>query len=243
MEYNKKRAARPMFPKLSGRAHRKGPEPPMKVSPSILTCDYAHLDREMAFVEKTGADMVHLDVMDGVFVPNLSFGPPVIARLRPLTTLPFDVHLMMRYPHRLVGAFADAGADLINFHLESDSPIGETLDDIRARGKKTALTLKPATPAEAVFPYLDRLDMVLVMTVEPGFGGQAFMEDMLPKIAAIRAEIRRRSLDVSIEVDGGIGDVTASLAAAAGADVAVVGSALFSAADPAALVSRIHALG
>lgn len=215
----------------------------MKVSPSILTCDYAHLDREMAFVEKTGADMVHLDVMDGVFVPNLSFGPPVIARLRPLTTLPFDVHLMMRYPHRLVGAFADAGADLINFHLESDSPIGETLDDIRARGKKTALTLKPATPAEAVFPYLDRLDMVLVMTVEPGFGEQAFMEDMLPKIAAIRAEIRRRSLDVSIEVDGGIGDVTAPLAAAAGADVAVVGSALFSAADPAALVSRIHALG
>ena len=175
----------------------------MKVSPSILTCDYAHLDREMAFVEKTGADMVHLDVMDGVFVPNLSFGPPVIARLRPLTALPFDVHLMMRYPHRLVGAFADAGADLINFHL----------------------------------------DMVLVMTVEPGFGGQAFMEDMLPKIAAIRAEIRRRSLDVSIEVDGGIGDVTAPLAAAAGVDVAVVGSALFSAADPAALVSRIHALG
>ena len=169
-----------MFPKLSGRAHRKGPESPMKVSPSILTCDYAHLDREMAFVEKTGADMVHLDVMDGVFVPNLSFGPPVIARLRHLTALPFDVHLMMRYPHRLVGAFADAGADLINFHLESDSPIGETLDDIRARGKKTALTLKPATPAEAVFPYLDRLDMVLVMTVEPGFGGQAFMADMLP---------------------------------------------------------------
>ena len=112
----------------------------MKVSPSILTCDYAHLDREMAFVEKTGADMVHLDVMDGVFVPNLSFGPPVIARLRPLTALPFDVHLMMRYPHRLVGAFADAGADLINFHLESDSPSGR-LSTTSAREAK-----KPPSP-------------------------------------------------------------------------------------------------
>lgn len=215
----------------------------MKVAPSILTCDYAHLDREMAFVESSGADMVHLDVMDGVFVPNLSFGPPVIARLRSLTTLPFDVHLMMQYPHRLIDAFADAGADLINFHLESDAPIGDTLDAIRSKGKKTALTLKPATPAEAVFPYLDRLDMVLVMTVEPGFGGQAFMEDMLPKITAIRTEIRRRGLDVRIEVDGGIGEATAPLASAAGADVAVVGSAFFASPDPAALVSRIHALG
>lgn len=214
----------------------------MKVAPSILTCDYARLDREMAFVENSGADMVHLDVMDGVFVPNLSFGPPVIAKLRPLTALPFDVHLMMQYPHRLIGAFADAGADLINFHLESESSVGDTLDAIRSKGKKTALTLKPATPAEAVFPYLDRLDMVLVMTVEPGFGGQAFMEDMLPKIAAIRAEIRRRGLDVRIEVDGGIGEVTAPLAATAGADVAVVGSALFASPDPAALVARIHAL-
>lgn len=215
----------------------------MKVSPSILTCDYAHLDREMAFVEKTGADMVHLDVMDGVFVPNLSFGPPVIARLRPLTSLPFDVHLMMQLPHRLIGAFADAGADLINFHLESGAPIDETLADIRARGKKAALTLKPATPAEAVFPYLDRVDMVLVMTVEPGFGGQAFMEDMLPKIAAIRSEIDQRGLDVRIEVDGGIGEATAPLVVQAGADVAVVGSALFNSSDPAALVDSLHALG
>lgn len=213
----------------------------MKVSPSILTCDFAHLDAEMAFLEKTGADMVHLDVMDGVFVPNLSFGPPVIARLRPLTRLPFDVHLMMQLPHRLIDAFADAGADLINIHVECGSPLEETLAHIRARGKKAALTLKPKTPAEAVLPYLDRVDMVLVMTVEPGFGGQAFMPDMLPKIEALRAAIGSRPID--IEVDGGINAETGALTAQAGATVAVVGSALFNAAEEApALVRRIQAL-
>lgn len=214
----------------------------MLVSPSILTCDFAHLADEIAFVERSGADMIHLDVMDGVFVPNLSFGPPVIARIRPLTHLTLDVHLMMQYPHRLIDAFADAGADLINFHVESDSPIDETLDAIRAKGKKTALTLKPRTPAEAVFPYLDKLDMVLVMTVEPGFGGQKFMADMLPKITAIRREIDRRGLNVTIEVDGGVASATAPLVAGAGADIAVVGSALFNAADPAALVKEIQSL-
>ena len=214
----------------------------MLISPSILTCDFTHLADEIAFAERSGADMVHLDVMDGVFVPNLSFGVPVIAAMRPLTALPFDVHLMMQYPHRLVDAFADAGADIINFHIESDSPIDETLAAIRAKGKKAALTLKPATPAEAVFPYLDRVDMVLVMTVEPGFGGQKFMADMLPKIAAIRREIDRRGLSVDIQVDGGVASATAPLVAQAGANIAVVGSALFNSADPAALVSELHNL-
>lgn len=214
----------------------------MKVSPSILTCDFAHAADEVRFVADSGADMVHLDVMDGVFVPNLSFGPPVIAALRPHTDLFFDVHLMMTHPRRLLPAFAKAGADLINIHLECADPIAETLADIRALGKQAAITLKPATPAEEAFPYLDMVDMVLVMTVEPGFGGQSFMEDMMPKVTALRQEIDRRSLSVSIQVDGGIGAATAPIAAAAGADVAVMGSAVFNAPDPRELVSQVQAL-
>ena len=214
----------------------------MKVSPSILTCDFAHAADEVRFVADSGADMVHLDVMDGVFVPNLSFGPPVIAALRPHTDLFFDVHLMMTQPRRLIPAFAKAGADLINIHLECDDPIRETLEDIRALGKQAAVTLKPATPAEEAFPYLDLVDMVLVMTVEPGFGGQSFMADMMPKVTALREEITRRGLSVSIQVDGGIGAATAPVAAAAGADVAVMGSAVFNDPNPRALVAQVQAL-
>ena len=214
----------------------------MKVSPSILTCDFAHAADEVRFVADSGADMVHLDVMDGVFVPNLSFGPPVIAALRPHTDLFFDVHLMMQHPRRLLPAFAKAGADLINIHLECADPIRETLEDIRALGKQAAITLKPATPAEEAFPYLEMVDMVLVMTVEPGFGGQSFMADMMPKVTALRQEIDRRGLSVSIQVDGGIGAATAPIAAAAGADVAVMGSAVFNDPDPRALVAQVQAL-
>ena len=195
----------------------------MKVSPSILTCDFAHGADAIRFVEASGADLVHLDVMDGVFVPNLSFGPAVIASLRPYTRLPFDVHLMMQHPDRLIDAFAKAGADSVNIHLECADPIEDT-------------------PAEAVFPYLGMVDMVLVMTVEPGFGGQSFMADMMPKVTALRREIDRQGLSVHIEVDGGIGEKTAPVAAAAGADVAVIGSALFNAAEPERLVRLVQAL-
>ena len=206
----------------------------MKVSPSILTCDFAHGADQLRFVENSGADMVHLDVMDGVFVPNLSFGPPVIAALRPHTDLFFDVHLMMVKPRRLIPAFVQAGADLINIHLECDDPIADTLQDIRNSGKQAAVTLKPA--------YLDMVDMVLVMTVEPGFGGQSFMGDMMPKVTALRQEIDRRGLQVTIQVDGGINADTAVTAAKAGADIAVIGSALFNAPDPRRLVDDVHRL-
>ncbi|MBQ8684431.1 MAG: ribulose-phosphate 3-epimerase [Clostridia bacterium] len=214
----------------------------MKVSPSILTCDFGYAADEVRFVEDTGADMVHLDVMDGVFVPNISFGPAVIGSLRPHTSLFFDVHLMMAQPRRMLPAFAKAGADMLNIHLECDDPIDETLADIHALGKKAAITLKPATPAEAAFPYLEQVAMVLVMTVEPGFGGQSFMSDMLPKIAALRQEIDRRGLQVDIQVDGGINADTARLVAEAGATVAVLGSALFNAEQPSTLVKTVQAM-
>ena len=212
----------------------------MKVAPSLLSCDFAKMGEELARIDKAGADLVHLDVMDGHFVPNITIGPCIVKSLRPLSKLPFDVHLMIEYPLDYIDSFADAGADIITFHVEAGSDIGETIKKIRSRGVMPGLVIKPATPASAVFPYLDSLYMVLVMTVEPGFGGQSFMEDMMPKIGEIREECERRGLDVLIEVDGGISEKTVGAAAKAGADICVSGTGVFKAKDAAAAIKFLQ---
>ncbi len=201
------------------------------ISASILSADFACLGDEINRAVSHGCDMIHFDVMDGHFVPNISYGVPVLKSLKKCTDKPYDVHLMISNPIDYVDAFANAGADIITFHVEADSDIAATIEKVKAHGIKVGLTLKPDTPAEEVFPYINDIDMVLVMTVEPGFGGQSFMSDMLDKISAIRAKAVELGKDLDIEVDGGIDGTTAPLVKAAGANVLVSGSYLFKAKD------------
>ena len=213
------------------------------VSPSILAADFANLERDIHVIEASGADMVHVDVMDGCFVPNISVGLPVVSALRKVTELPLDVHLMIDRPIRYAEEFVKAGADWLTIHIEADQPRNNLacLEKIRALGCRAAISLKPGTPAEAAIPYLKLCDMILVMTVEPGFGGQKFMGDQMPKIKALRRMLDDVNPGCSIQVDGGVDAHTCTQCTESGADNLVAGSAFFKAPDKAAFVAALKA--
>ena len=216
----------------------------MKLAPSILAADFARLGEQVTEAERAGADRIHVDVMDGHFVPNISMGPVVVKALRKVTRLPLEVHLMITDPDMYAKAFADAGADSILAHVEIAAPIARTVEFIKGLGKKAGVVVKPATPASAVAGLLREVDIVLVMTVEPGFGGQAFMADMMLKVRQVREMIDRERPGLELEVDGGIDADTAPVALRAGADVFVAGSSIFGAKDGvAAAMERLRAAG
>ncbi|MDH5492371.1 MAG: ribulose-phosphate 3-epimerase [Myxococcales bacterium] len=213
---------------------------PIRVAPSILSADFGRLGAEVAAIEAAGADWVHVDVMDGRFVPNLTLGPPILRAVRAATTLPLDVHLMIVEPERYVEAFAEAGADVITVHVEACPHLHRTLQQIRGLGKRAGVSLNPHSPAESIQHVLELLDLVLVMSVNPGFGGQAFIPAMLPKIEALRAMIDAGAHPIDLEVDGGVREGTAAAALEAGADVLVAGNAVFGAPDYGVAIRRIR---
>lgn len=212
----------------------------IKIAPSILSADFAELGRDIRRIAT--ADYVHFDVMDGRFVPNISIGLPVLKSIRPVTELPIDVHLMIEEPSLYAERFCDAGADLVTMHVEADTEekLHKAIAAIHAKGKKAGVVLKPATPAEAALPYLEEVDILLVMTVEPGFGGQKFMADMMPKVAQLRAMLDEVNPDCELEVDGGVDTATRDACVNAGANVLVAGSAVYKAADIPAKIKALR---
>ena len=212
----------------------------ISIAPSILSADLFRLAQDVRTVEAAGADWLHVDIMDGHFVPNLSFGPSLVGCLNGRTTLPLDVHLMVQYPGRFIEAFAKAGADLLTVHLEASEDIRAALQRIKALGVKTGISIKPDTKPEALAPYMDLLDLILVMTVYPGFGGQAFLPQSPAQIKGVRELIRQSGRNIWLEVDGGINKDTAAIAAQAGADALVAGNAIFKAADPVLALKQIR---
>ena len=213
-----------------------------KIAPSILSADFANLEAAIHNIEENGADWVHVDVMDGIFVPNITIGIPVVAALRKVTDLPLDVHLMIDRPVRYVEDFVKAGADYVTIHVEADQPQNtlEALDKIHALGCKAGIVLKPKTPVEAAIPYLEKCELILIMTVEPGFGGQSFMADMMPKLEQLKEWLADVNPDCLLEVDGGVDSNTHAICKTAGANVLVAGSAYFKAEDRAAFVKTIQ---
>ncbi|MEJ9232166.1 ribulose-phosphate 3-epimerase [Peribacillus butanolivorans] len=212
----------------------------IKIAPSILSADFARLGEEIKDVERGGADYIHVDVMDGHFVPNITIGPLIVEAIRPVTNLPLDVHLMIENPNQYIGAFGQAGADILSVHVEACHHLNRTIQQIKSEGMKAGVVLNPHTPVSMIEHVIEDVDLVLLMTVNPGFGGQSFIHSVLPKIKQIAAIVEERKLQVEIEVDGGVNPETAKLCIESGANVLVAGSAIYNQKDRSQAIANIR---